>query len=377
MFRSIGNWFVVLVLLVIAWGGWSAYANAFRANSESPTGQYNFVVDKDDSFVEIGDKLSKDNVAQSSFGTVSKLYRRDALYPGTYKLELPATTEEIVEQINTQSREKAQLASKNQRESKKITNKEGGDMETTANLLIKEGIITDKEDFLNKATTPGLYNYDFLPEPLTCEYGDRKNCVQYYLEGFLYPDTYEFFLPSTPDEVLVKMLDNFEKKVWQKYSRSLPKAEFDKAMIMASVMERETGRSTQVKGESAEVLAKERKQVASVFYNRLEKNIPWSSDPTVNYGIPNLVCQQTTELKDCVYLDDERVQTKYNTYNNTGYPIGAISNPQVANIEAAINPADTDYLYFVADLRGVTLFGVTDSEHESNIDEVTRINNDL
>jgi UPF0755 protein len=377
MFKTIWSWIVIAIIGVLIWSGWAGYASLFRANSKSPQGEYSFVIEQGDSFESIEKKLAKDNVSQPTFLSVSKLYRRDALYPGAYKLQLPATTEEIIDQINSQSRVKAKEAEKNQRESKSVTIKEGGDIRVIADILVKEKIIEDKDDFLNKAKNPGLYNYEFLPEPLDCSYGDRLTCVEFYLEGYLYPDTYEFFYPSTPDEVIKKMLENFQTKVWSKTKNELTKAEFDKAMIMASVLERETGRSNVVPGESKDVLANERKQVASVFYNRLDQGINWSSDPTVNYGLPNLVCQQTVVLKDCVYLDDPRVQTKYNTYLNKGYPIGPISNPQLANIQSAINPADTDYVYFVADLNGVTLFGETDTDHSRNMEEVTKINQEI
>jgi UPF0755 protein len=360
-----------------SWAGWSTYGYYFRANPKSPTGEYTIEVEKGDTFVDIQEKLVKDNVTQNSFEIVSKLYTKNSLYPGEYKLKLPANTEQIIKQINEQSVKKAKDISQNARESKKVTIKEGGNVDSIAKLLEKEGVLSDVDDFKQKATAPGLYNYDFLPTPLNCQYGDRKNCVLYYLEGYLYPDTYDFFVDSTGDEIIVKMLENYENKVWKTLGSKYPKKDFDKAIIMASVIERETGRSKQVAGEKPSVIKGERAKVASVFYNRIEQSVPWSSDPTVNYGIENLVCQQTTEIKDCVYLDDAKVQTKYNTYNNKGYPIGPISNPQIVNIEAALDPADTDYLFFVADLNGVTLFASDDAGHSKNIAEVTGINKNL
>lgn len=365
----------LVVIAVLGWFGWSTYQSFFGANPDSPEGEYTFVVEDGDDFEAIGEQLSEDDVAQDSFNLVSRLYSKQTLYSGEYELDLPATTEEIVEQINVQSLEKARKIRENARPSTTVTIREGRNLQQVADQLVEEGVLESTDDFLQKATAPGLYQYGFLPEPLTCEYGDRFNCVLYYLEGYLYPDTYEFFTPSTGDEVIIKMLNNFDAKVWSQLGNEVDKAEFDDAVIMASVLEKETGRSTVVEGEGPEVLQQERRNIASVFYNRLDNGMPWSSDPTVNYGLPNLVCQQTTELTDCVFLDDPRVQTPYNTYNNAGYPIGPIASPQLTNIEAVLNPTDTDYLFFVSDTRGVTLFAETDTQHIANINTVTALNN--
>ncbi len=365
---------IVGIVGMLGFFGMQAYNSFFGANPDSPEGDYSFIVESGDDINAISEGLLRDDVAQDSFVSVSRLYKVQPLFPGKYDLELPATTEEIIEQINEQSVVKAQEAQDNARASKAVTIKEGTTVDQIADILEEEGVLESKQDFLDALVAPGLYQYAFLPEPLDCEYGDRLNCVKYYYEGFMYPDTYEFFTPSTPDEVTIKFLNNFEAKVWNEVGGELTKTEFDKAIILASVMERETGRSNQVTDNDAAVLAEERAKVASVFYNRLGQGIPWSSDPTVNYGIPNLVCQQTVDLEDCVFLDDPRVQSQYNTYNNPGYPIGPITNPQLANVVAALNPAVTDYLFFVADLNGVTLFAETNAGHEANIVEATRIN---
>lgn len=366
---------VVLVIIgVLGFFGLSAYNSFFGANPDSPEGEYTFVIDDGDDINAVAETLQEDDVAQDSFVSVSRLYKVKPLIPGSYELDLPATTEEIIEQINEQSVVKAQENKANARESKSVTIKEGTTIDQLADILEEEGVLESKQDFLDTLVEPGLYQYAFLPEPLGCEYGDRLNCVKYYYEGYMYPDTYDFFTPSNPDEIIIKFLNNFEAKVWNEVGGQLTKEEFDNAVILASVMERETGRSNQVTDNDAAVLAEERAKVASVFYNRLGQGIPWSSDPTVNYGIPNLVCQQTVDLEDCVFLDDPRVQTNYNTYNNPGYPIGPITNPQLANIRAALNPAVTDYLFFVADLNGVTLFAEDGAGHEANIIEATRIN---
>ena len=371
---AIGTVLTLAVIAGLGWLGVSTYNSYLGTNPDSPEGLYTFQVEDGDSFNTIGDELVEADVAPKNFNQGSRFYKKDTLFRGEYTLVLPATTEEIIEQINDQAKIRGQEVSNNQRKFKQVTIREGLTLQQVADTLEEEGVLGDKEDFLSKATNPGLYNYDFLPSPLDCEYGNRSNCVLYYLEGYLYPDTYEFFEDSNPDEIIVKMLDNFNTKVWSKYGSAIPKSEFDKAIIMGSMIEAETGRSAAIPGEDPDALNQERRNVASVFYNRTEVGMEWKSDPTVNYGLPNKVCQQTVNIPDCIFLDDRRAQTKYNTYTNKGYPIGPVSSPQIENIEAALNPADSDYLFFVADNRGVTIFAETGEGHFANIEKVQQIN---
>jgi UPF0755 protein len=205
-----------------------------------------------------------------------------------------------------------------------------------------------------------------------------KNCGKYYLEGYLYPDTYSFFKNSTAVEVTNKLLANFEAKVWKKLEKTPTPDVFYKALTMASVIEKETGRTKGgVTDKNREQINKERAQVAGVFINRMNQGVKWQSDVTASYGHGYKICQQTLEVKDCKYLDDPLTNTKYNTYIIEGYPIGPVSNPDFNNIFAALNPTSTDALFFVMDATGKTYFADTEGEHYQNIQAVTQINNDL
>ena len=160
-------------------------------------------------------------------------------------------------------------------------------------------------------------------------------------EGYLYPETY--FLPESYDEkILVEtMLKEFLKRFpVEKYSN---KDEFYQKLIMASILEREA------------MVKSEKPIMASVFYNRMKKGMTLSSDATVNFVFDY--------SKKRIYYKDLKVDSPYNTYKYKGLPPAPICNPAVDSVEAAYNPADTDYLFFVAKGDGSHYFSRTYREH--------------
>ncbi|MGL5000583.1 MAG: endolytic transglycosylase MltG [Cetobacterium sp.] len=160
-------------------------------------------------------------------------------------------------------------------------------------------------------------------------------------EGYLYPETYYLSLNTNEDEVVKAMLAQFLKKFPpQNY---LDKKLFYEKLIMASIIEREAQ------------LKDEKKLMSSVFYNRLKKGMKLGSDATVNY-----VYDYT---KRRMYYKDLKVESPYNTYMYRGLPPGPISNPDYDSVMAAINPAVTDYLFFVVTSSGKHTFTKTYREH--------------
>lgn len=166
------------------------------------------------------------------------------------------------------------------------------------------------------------------------------------LEGYLYPQTYRVEKDTTPDELVIMQLSEFQKQTaslnWDN-ARLLGKTPYQ-IMIIASLIERET----RVKSE--------RPIVASVIYNRLKKNMRLQIDATVQYALP--------EWKERLSYDDLKVESPYNTYKYAGLPPGPICNPGYSSIEAALNPTTTDYLYYVLgkDNTGSHVFAKTYNE---------------
>jgi UPF0755 protein len=125
---------------------------------------------------------------------------------------------------------------------------------------------------------------------------------------------------------------------------------FHDIVTMASIVEKETS------------VAEERPEVASVFYNRLDKNMVLATDPTVIYA-----ALLNNRYRGTIYQSDLRFDSPYNTYRNAGLPPGPISNPGKASLQAAMHPASTEYLYFVSDNQGHHRFSRTEAEHARNV----------
>jgi len=168
-----------------------------------------------------------------------------------------------------------------------------------------------------------------------------------YLEGWLFPDTYHYHNNDTASSVLkraaVKMQQVLED-AWHERSDDLPYDTAYKALIMASIIEKETG------------LASERPLIASAFVNRLNTNMRLQTDPTVIYGIG-------ADFDGDIKSKDLRDYTPYNTYRINGLPPTPIAMPSKAAILAAVNPPQSDYVYFVSKGDGSHQFSTTLKQH--------------
>ncbi len=173
-------------------------------------------------------------------------------------------------------------------------------------------------------------------------------------EGSLAPDSYEVDKGADRQALIGEMMDRQARvlaELWATRAADLPYDTPEAAMVMASIVEKETG------------IAEERRQVASVFVNRLRKGMRLQTDPTVIYGVTNGEGILGRGLRQ----SELRRETPYNTYVIDGLPPGPIANPGRMAIEAALNPDSTEYLFFVADGTGGHAFAVTLEEHNENV----------
>ncbi|SNT71821.1 endolytic transglycosylase MltG [Paracoccus seriniphilus] len=173
-------------------------------------------------------------------------------------------------------------------------------------------------------------------------------------EGSLAPDTYEVEKGSERAALLAEMAKRQSAilaKAWEERPFGLPYKTPEEALIMASIVEKETG------------VAEERAQVASVFVNRLEQGMRLQTDPTVIYGVTG----GRGVLDRGLRRSELNATTPYNTYRIDGLPPTPIANPGREAIQAALNPADTDYIFFVADGSGGHAFARTLEEHNANV----------
>jgi UPF0755 protein len=180
------------------------------------------------------------------------------------------------------------------------------------------------------------------------------------LEGFLFPSTYEFTRHTTCEEVAKRMVQNF-RAVWESLdpggSQQFPQGlSLEQVVTLASLVERETPNPN------------ERPLVAGVFYNRLRLGNPLQCDPTVQYALA-----LKGQFERSVHSSDLRTDSPYNTYEHRGLPPGPIANPGEASLRAALSPAVTDYMFFVANAEGGHFFSRTLAEHNRNVDHLRRV----
>ena len=174
------------------------------------------------------------------------------------------------------------------------------------------------------------------------------------LEGYLFPDTYQFSDGATARDVVAEMVRQFEAKWDPAWDAQLGKLLMSRHAIvtLASIVEKEAR------------LAEERPIISAVYHNRLRINMPLQADPTVQYA-------RGAHASRVLYKDLE-IRSPYNTYQRTGLPPGPIASPGRASIEAALFPADVPYRYFVAHPDGHHEFRVTFEEHKAARDKVRR-----
>ncbi|MDO8261489.1 MAG: endolytic transglycosylase MltG, partial [Candidatus Magasanikbacteria bacterium] len=175
------------------------------------------------------------------------------------------------------------------------------------------------------------------------------------LEGFLFPDTYRIFVDATADEVIRKMLNNFDAKLTPEMRAEIEKQgkTVYEIVTMASIVQKE------VRNE------KDMKIVSGIFWNRIKNGQALESCATLAYVLGENKKQYTYE--------DTRVESPYNCYINRGLPPGPIANPGIKAIEAAIYPEDTNYNYFLSSFEtGETIYSRTFEEHVRNKEKYLR-----
>jgi UPF0755 protein len=197
-------------------------------------------------------------------------------------------------------------------------------------------------DFLRAARNPALIR-DLAPHALT-------------LEGYLFPATYRITRSTTAAQLCAIMTAQFRKQ-WRELQSAAHKRPVNDIVTLASLVEKETGRP------------EDRPIVASVYQNRLRKGMALDCDPTTIYA-----ALLDARYRGTIHRSDLASDNAYNTYRHAGLPPGPIANPGVASLQAALMPAETDYLYFVAepDGSGKHQFSATMAQHELAVQRYRR-----
>jgi UPF0755 protein len=305
-------------------------------------------------FVDIPRGVSRHEIARQlaaagvvphwlSFELYSRLHTAHALEAGEYLFDQPMEPRDVFWKI-----------AEGHVYARTVVVPEGWTMFDIAAALERTGICS-RSDFLAAAGHPSLI-HDLAPRAQT-------------LEGFLFPATYQFTRQQTAQDIAAAMVSRFRRE-WAFLAAASPSdgaassphyagaesaaagnaAVIEDVVTMASLVERETPQP------------QERPLVASVFYNRLALGYPLQCDPTVQYAL-ELAGQPTPKVTP----RDLQFDSPYNTYLHRGLPPGPIANPGDAALRAALAPAHTDYIYFVADAQGGHSFSSTLAQHNRNV----------
>lgn len=306
--------FVIMIIIITIWQCFKIVDTPLKINNEEIV-----EVAEGDSFYGILDKLSEEGKIKNKF--LVKLYLKicgikPEVLEGTYKLNKSMTLNEFVNLLTDSNKDKVY-----------ITIPEGYTIDDIAEKLEENNICNSKE-FIDS-----VKNYE-LPKYISNNPNKRYN-----LEGFLFPDTYSFNKNENADFIIKTMLNRFEK-VWQEIVEdlniSIPEEEIEKKVNVASIIEKEA------------VVDSERSFISSVIYNRIAIGMPLQIDATVIYSYGYHIEKMYEK-----YLE---IDSPYNTYMYYGLPIGPISNPGRASLMAALNPKETDYLYYLLESENTHYF---------------------
>lgn len=208
---------------------------------------------------------------------------------------------------------------------------------------------------LHKLTIPeGLRTKEVIEIIRNADTLEGEIPLPYPAEGTLLPETYMFTKGEERKDVVKQMQDDLESVIeplWNARKEDFPLQSIKEVITLASIIEKETAHDD------------ERPRVAGVFFNRLRLNMPLQSDPTVSYG---LIIKNGESLGRLLNRQDLKIPTEYNTYLNSGLPLGPICNPGKASIEAVFKAVETDDLYFISDGDGRHIFSKTYKEHQKH-----------
>lgn len=342
--RRIVGTITLIVLVVIAAIGLGGYFYVKSAlQPVDPNSEQAIQVE-----IPMGSGLSKISTILEEHGIVknatifkyyAKFKNQSNFQAGQYTMTQSMTLDEILESLKTGKVYREPLLS--------ITIPEGLTLGQIGQIVDKHTEFT-KDEFMELVN-----NQEFIqslmsayPELFTEEILAEN--IRYPLEGYLFPATYAIYEEDFTLDELITMMVSKTNDVINEYQGLIDEKEMTvhQLLTFASLLEEEATEKT------------DRETIASVFYNRLEIGMPLQTDPTVLYALG--------EHQERVLYKDLEVQDPYNTYVNKGLPPGPIANAGVTSIEAALNPTETDYLYFLADKQGNNHFAKTFEEHKIN-----------
>jgi UPF0755 protein len=316
--------FKLLLALVLAVGSWAAFDVYFPVVPPTNT---SVLLHSGYSTRKIASELKKAGVIRSelAFRLWHAYHRKLSLKAGEYRFERQATLPQVHDRI-----------ARGDIYFHVVTIPEGYTMFDIAKAMEDAGL-GSAADFVHVAETHAQLISDLAP-------GAKS------LEGFLFPNTYEFTRTQSLDEMAATMVRQFRQVAHEIGLAANSNSDVHRIVTMASIVEKETA------------APEERPRVASVYYNRLSHNMALDADPSVIYAE-----ELAGTYQGSLHHADMAVNSPYNTYRFPGLPPGPIGNPGRSALEAAMHPESTNFYYFVADGNGHHRFARSLDEHNRNV----------
>ena len=330
------TFFILVLLAVLALGGWLAWA---LLPPVTPAGRTFVLLHPGYSTRRIASELKAAGVIRSADAFVLWHYlrHRRSLKAGEYLFEKSATSLDVHRRL-----------AHGDVYFHTVVIPEGYNMFDIAQAIQNAGL-GSSEEFLKVATSDTALIADLAPDAKT-------------LEGYLFPNTYEFTRMQTMQEMAAAMVKQFRQVAREigltadSQDNGARKSDLQQTVILASIIEKETA------------AAEERPLVASVYYNRMTQHVALQADPSVIYAE---LLQGT--YAGALHHADMQFNSAYNTYTHPGLPPGPIGNPGKTSLEAAMHPAGTDYFYFVSNGNGHHRFAHSLEEHNQNVAAYRRV----
>lgn len=320
---------ILLISFILATVGWRWAGDVLALNKEPLTASV--TITEGESLGDVTAELKEKGLVK--YGYLFQLFasfthKAEKITAGSYELSTVMDYSALLNNISSTSA---------YRETVTVTIPEGYTVEEIFKLMENKGVCSYND--LLKVAQEETFDFDFLK--------DVKTTKEKRLEGYLFPDTYEFYKGADAKNVINTMLKNFDERFDSKMEAEMQLLGYSKndIIIMASIIEKETDGSDQ-------------RNIASVIQNRLKNT--WATpkgylqvDSTIQY----LLKERKKKLTD----KDLEIDSPYNTYKNPGLPIGPICNPGLTAIEAALEPNKTNYYYFMLGKDGTTHFFDTEA----------------
>ena len=338
--------FVLATSAILAGVGW-LLANDLCSLNKEPV-EVTVEVTSEDDLDSIAQKLKNAGLVEYKwffkfFGKIDKAEEKIGI--GSYQLN---SNMDYIALITAMRNSSGNLKA----ETVRVTIPEGYTVQQIIRLLASKGVNT--EEALTEAAKTAKFSYDFINN-------DSEDLSR--LEGYLFPDTYDFYLNEKPSAALNRLLQNFDKKMTAERMEEVEASKYSlkQIMIIASLIEKETDGGDQ-------------RNIASGIYNRLDG----PGDKGGTYGMLQVDASLLYALPDhegAITNADKQTDSKYNLYKYAGLPPTPIANPGIAAIDAALDPAQTDYYYYALGKDGKHHFSTTLAEHNNFLNSSNYVGN--